>query len=624
LQRWHRSIHAGLLAFSLFLVAGPALAQTQPGPLARRQIAALLEEKAGRTPAQRKLASRLLQASRMQRGLEVARGVRTLRTGVDLDARGHTLVDLRADVTPRLLARIRALGGEVVGSWPAHRSLRARLPLAGCESLAELSEVERLRPAALPVTSAADVSEGVVAHRADRVRELYGVDGTGVKVGVLSDGVGSLGAVQASGDLPTVTVLPGQAGTGTEGTAMLEIVHDIAPGAELFFATAFNGQASFAANILALRDDPWNVDVIVDDVRYFQEAVFQDDDVAQAVDAVVADGALYFSSAGNEGNLASGTSGVWEGDFYDSGMQIEGSPAHDFSAGGGAIGNLVTHDAPYSFFLQWADPQGASDNDYDFFLLDETMSSVVASSTDEQSGTQDPLELIDSTARDDEGNHVVVVLFSGQARHLHVNAFRGRLGIATDGQVAAHNAALGAISMGAVDWRDAGGAGGVFDGSEPVESFSSQGPRRIFFAPNGAPLVSEEVRSKPDLVGADCVDTATPGFNTFCGSSAAAPHGAGIAALLLEIGLGAADIRQALVDSALDIEAPGLDTLSGAGLVDALGAAWVLAPLPDVPSLGRTGLAALALALALLSVSALRAQASSRCRRIPSSRQTVP
>src|SRR6185295_10558971 len=131
-------------------------------------------------------------------------------------------------------------------------------------------------------------------------RAFYGVNGTGIKIGVLSNGVASLATEQAEGELPAVTVLPGQAGTGDEGTAMLEIIYDLAPGAQLFFATANNGQASFAQNILDLRTA--GCDIIVDDVAYFREAVFQDDNVARSVNTVTASGALYFSSAGNEGN----------------------------------------------------------------------------------------------------------------------------------------------------------------------------------------------------------------------------------------------------------------------------------------------------------------------------------
>ncbi|MEJ7769456.1 MAG: hypothetical protein WKF89_16680, partial [Chitinophagaceae bacterium] len=95
---------------------------------------------------------------------------------------------------------------------------------------------------------------------------------------------------------------------------MLQIVHDLAPKAQLFFATAFNGPASFATNILALRDAPNNCDVIIDDVIYSDEPAFYDGIIAQAVNTVTASGAMYFSSAGNFGSLIKNTSGVYEGD----------------------------------------------------------------------------------------------------------------------------------------------------------------------------------------------------------------------------------------------------------------------------------------------------------------------
>jgi subtilisin family serine protease len=323
---------------------------------------------------------------------------------------------------------------------------------------------------------------------------------------------------------------------------------------------------------------------------------------------VAADGVLYFSSAGNEGNLGSGTSGVWEGDFVDSGTTLQGSPAHDF--GGGAIGNVVSWDSPFFFVLQWSDPEGGSANDYDLFLLDSTLSSVVASSTDEQNGNDDPLELIDSRIVNDTGRNLVVVLYAGAPRYLHLNTFRGALGIATDGQIGGHTAAKGAISLAAVDVRSAAGPGGAFAGTESVQSYSSDGPRLVFYQPDGSPLTPSllsgggSLRAKPELAAADCVDTATPGFNTFCGTSAAAPHAAGIAAVLLELararGQGSAEVREVLLGSALDIEAPGFDRDAGHGLADALAAAQaLLLQPPNLPALGGPGLALLACLLAL-------------------------
>jgi len=569
----------------LLVTAGTQSASADPAritPLLRQRIGALQSEKAARTPAQRKISSRLLFASRMRRGLAPAPGVPALRTSVEVAPDGTVLIDLRTEVTPRVLRQIEELGGAVESSYPRYRAVRARVPLDQLEALAGLAEVSQIRPADRAITHKLDATEGDLAHRADQVRGSFGVDGTGVSIGVLSDGVDSLASLQASGDLPpTVTVLPGQKGSGSEGTAMLEIIHDLAPGADLLFATAFRGQASFAGNIEKLRDA--GADIIVDDVGYFAEAVFQDDDVASAVNAVTADGALYFSSAGNEGNLNDGTSGVWEGDFNYTGTAINGHPAHDF--GGGAWTNEITGGTPYVFTLHWSDPKGGSGNDYDLYLVDSDVTTILAASTDRQDGSADPFEIIGSLGSADVGNRLIVVKYSGDDRFLHLNTNRGRLELATKGQTNGHSAARDAFSVAAVDVADAGGPGGVFDGTEPVEWYSSDGPRRVFYEADGTPITpgdfsatGGELRQKPDLAAADCVSTATPGFGTFCGTSAAAPHAAAIAALLLDLdaGITPQTIRNALTTTALDIEAPGPDRDSGAGIVEAFASAAAL------------------------------------------------
>jgi hypothetical protein len=518
----------------------------------------------------------------MRRGLPVAAGIPSLQTGVEIAADGGLLLDVRADVSDALRERIEALGGRIVASVPSHRSLRVRLPIDAVEALASDPAVQAIRPADLAFTRKINTSEGDGAHYASAARAAFGVDGTGVKVGVLSDGVSSLASLIASGDLPpNVTVLPGQAGSGSEGTAMLEIIHDLSPGASLLFATAFTSQASFASNIVALRNA--GADVIVDDVGYFAEAVFQDDDVAAAVDQVVADGALYFSAAGNSGNLDDGTAGVWQGDFVP-GSIFHGHPAHDY--GGGDITNEVTQDSPSAFTLHWSDPLGASANDYDLFLTNKTGTLIVAASTNVQSGSGDPFEIIGS-GPNDKGRQLIIVRTAGQARFLHLNANRGALEHASVGQIGGHPGARGAVAVAAVDAR---GKTAGFTGSEPVETFSSDGPRRVFFAADGSPYTpgnfsatGGELRGKPELTGADCVHTATPGFDPFCGTSAAAPHAAAIAALLIERagGPGSADpaaIVAAMRSTSLDIEAPGVDRDAGSGIAHALAAAGAVSP----------------------------------------------
>ena len=582
-----------------------------------RQIEALLAKKAERTPSQRKVSSRLLDTV-PKPGEQAPTGARREAAETDASApEGLVTVDIRANVTPEVLSRIRALGGIVVNSVPKYRAIRAQLPPGAVEPLARLDAVQTIRPgdkartrgqrSALPpivradvpdtpVTRKDDTSAGDTAHRAGAARRTHSVTGSGIGIGVISNGVRTLADRQASGDVPArVNVLPGQEGRGDEGTAILEIVYDLAPGAELYFATGDGGQAQVAANIEALCDA--GADVILDDVGYFLEASFQDDLIAQGVNAAVGDGCFYFSAAGNDGNLNDGTSGVWEGDYSaGSPLTVEGETAgvrHDF--GGGMEANELTGSGFFRssgpIILQWADPLGASSNDYDLFLINED-GDVVASSTDTQDGTQDPIESISGGGT---SYTLVVVKVTGADRYLRLQAIEGRLQIATAGAAYGHAAAENTVSVAAVDVRTAAGSGKVFNGTESVRTTNSDGPRRIFFQPDGTPITSGDFSEtggkllrKPDLTAASCVSTATPGFSTFCGTSAAAPHAAAIAALMVEAAGGPKHVTQKtllreMTGSALDIEADGFDRDAGAGIVMAPGAVGAAA----IPSAER-------------------------------------
>ena len=534
----------------------------------------------------------------------IAPGIPVLETRVPISPDNIIRADIEAVVSDDLLGYIDSLGGVVVNDFPQYRAIRAFLPISQLEVLADRADVAFIRPARDPLLHKVDTSEGDVAHRADDARTAFSVDGTGVKVGVLSDSVDALADLQASGDLPAVTVLPGQSGNpgSSEGTALLEIVFDLAPGAQLFYATAFGSQASFAANIIALQEA--GCDVIVDDVGYFAEYVFQDDNVAQAVETVTSRGAAYFSSAGNSGNKNDGTSGVWEGDWLQSGADPfgDGTLVHDF---GGNHFNTLTLGSSSVYTLHWSDPGGASTNDYDLFLINSAGTTVTAASQNTQSGTQDPFEIIGAAGSSDTGRHLLVVKASGAAgRFLHVNTNRGRLTISTVGQIGGHPGAVNAFAVAAVDIADAGGAGGEFDGTESIETFSSDGPRRVFYQAGGTPITPGNfsstgvaLRPKPDVTGADGVSTATPGFDPFFGTSASAPHTAAIAALLIEQGVAttSAGIRTIMFSSALDIEASGIDNDSGAGIVDAITALTLadadvrVTPVSDLESAGPEG-----------------------------------
>ena len=572
-----------------------------------RQIQSLLSAKVRRTPAQRKVSSQLLDTRRKPRRKPTAAGIGRLQE-TDREAKDErVMVDIRAEVTPAVLTRIRELGGTVINSVPKYQAIRAQIPLRAVVMLAALDEIRTIRPADeartrgqaathspasrtraadAPVTKKDNTSQGDVAHRANSARRTHKVDGTGIGVGVIANGVRSLADRQATDDLPArITVLPDQEGSGDEGTALLEIVHDLAPGAELYFATGNGGEARMAENIEALCEAGANV--IVDDVGYITEPVFQDGIITQGVNAAVADGCFFFSAGGNDGNLTYRTTGVWEGDYAaGTSLVVDGETVgirHDF--GGGVEANEVRGSGARIIVLQWADPLGASANDYDSFLVNED-GDVIASSTDTQDGTQDPIEVIRSPGGGLSGLSVVVVKASGSDRYLRVHAFDGRLGIQTAGNLYGHAAAENAVVVAMVDVRTAAGSGRVFNGTESVRTSNSDGPRRIFFEPDGTAITAGNFSStggqllqKPDLTAATCVRTATPGFSTFCGTSSAAPHATAIAALMLEAAGGPnqvtlAQLRTGMTTGAavLDIEAAGVDRDSGAGIVMAPGA----------------------------------------------------
>ena len=192
------------------------------------------------------------------------------------------------------------------------------------------------------------------------------------------------------------------------------------------------------------------------------------------------------------------------------------------------IRNEIEEDSFLPIILQWADPWGESANDYDLFLIDAD-NNVLASSTNTQDGTHDdPIEFISgSCAKDRVGTRLVIVKNAAAAdRYLRLNYARGGLSITTVGQTFGHAASQDAIGVVAVP----AGTGGVFNGTESVETFSSDGPRQMFFEANGTPITSGnfsstggKVLQKPDLAAADGVSTSTPGFSQFFGTSAAAP-----------------------------------------------------------------------------------------------------
>jgi len=160
-----------------------------------------------------------------------------------------------------------------------------------------------------------------------------------------------------------------------------------------------------------------------------------------------------------------------------------------------------------------------------------------------------------------------------------VDTNRGQLSINTTGSTFGHNAGIDTISTAATYWNSAKTGTRPFTGAaNPIETFSSDGPRKIFYQPNGTPITPGNflfgtnggtTLQKPDLTAADGVVAKTPGFSPFFGTSAAAPHAAAIAALVFQArpGYSPAQVKTAMTAGSLDNMAAGVDRDGGYGVV---------------------------------------------------------
>jgi len=423
------------------------------------------------------------------------------------------------------------------------------------ETLASQAEVRTIRTVMPPILRTGSVTtEGDAIHRTYDVRTTYAQSGAGVKVGIISDGVDNRTAAQNSGDLPVdLTVLSNTQG-GDEGTAMLEIVHDMVPDADLYFhdwgtnVVAFNNAIDVLVNA--------GCDVICDDVGWRFEPFFEDGIIASHLTSVLASNDIvYVSSAGNAGNTH------YQGDYSDSGYDTHDKFWYiDFNP-----------DSSATIVLQWNDEFEASGNDYDLYLCDYHTGDILLYSEVVQNGDDDPLEFISCYYDGDSVGEAFIVVsnYNGAAatKALELFIYPGNGAyvypdnIDPADSIFGHPAVPGAIAAGAIDASD--------PGNNDIEPFSSQGPVTITYP-------SPVSRPKPDLCGVDGVAvTGAGGFPVpFYGTSAAAPHIAAIAAQMW----GACppktgdEIRTVLCDSAVDLGSTGYDNIYGYGRADALAA----------------------------------------------------
>jgi hypothetical protein len=569
-----------------------------------------------------------------------------------------------------------------------------------------------MRPRAIVAT------QGDYAQRSSAVRASYApLDGTGVIVGVLSDsfdcysvyaqpgsGVPVSGYTgyafngftttgvqdEASGALPlNVNVLaepytniptprgnclnygaPDQRPFSDEGRAMMQIVHAVAPGANLAFFTGDDGEPKFANGIIALATlgaprspgAPATPTVIVDDLGYFDEPFYQDGIIAQAIDSVVGNAAypaVYFSAAGNNANASwesvapsfptLATSGMNAGEMllnFDTSGSVTPAPtslpitiAPLFP--GEFLGITVEWDQPYVTGSRTS-PGASSHIDVcvtgatgNYLIFDNAGASVTctgpnASGVDPVqvliignpanaagSTTQQVLNLVVGLADGTPapGRLIVSVQTDGQTNPAPISTYA-----TNSASLQGHPGAAGAAAVGAAFFFQNPNCAGI---TTLLEPYSALGGAPTLFDTSGNRLATPVVRQKPDFVAPDGVNTTflgfqiasstvngitigsdgllptgnascqnDPAFPNFFGTSAAAPHAAGIAALMLQANhaLTAAGIYQTLRESALPMPGSGAtpNYLSGYGFIQA-DAAFVVPTLtlaPNVISLG--------------------------------------
>lgn len=451
------------------------------------------------------------------------------------------------------------------------------------------------------------IAGGDRAMRADVVRDTMTVPGTstpitgaGVKVGIISNGFdtvapGAADADAAAGYLPSnsdgtsaVTVLSdNDSSSDDEGRAMAELIHQAAPGAQLYFAAQGSSQTDFAGAATALAQAGCNV--IVDDVTWTHSPFYQ---VASgldvAVSAAVAQGISVFTSAGNYGQA------FLEQPFAPQQTTLaDGTAAAAQVFGNGTPCERITVPANTTSHidLQWTAPfqglGGAGAPDALTLEVFDTDGNVLGTGNVQKADGVPTTDLayyfpVLSSAADYQ---IAVCLNDGQ---VSPDAFKfilsagGSIGGTGPGGIIHDPAA----SQGSGDLRgqqlipgvntvgESYFANSAAFGLSPTydEYASDEGPGTLLYDGAGNPLPSPQDAGKIDFDAPDGIPTTVPAFSPFYGTSAAAPNAAAVAALMLQANpsLTPAQVTTFMHQSALD---QGLaPAQQGAGLVQADGA----------------------------------------------------
>ncbi len=419
-------------------------------------------------------------------------------------------------------------GWRVEASIPSH--VQAFIPYGDLADAASLPGVVAVR---FPFRARA---KSITTEGYDEVMTVdwraAGIDGTGVKVGIID--VGFAGWEDVAEELgPAVDEdrFQGSTGGSAHGVAVAEVIHDFAPSAELFVAS-FSTDVEYGQALQAMLDN--DVDVINGSVG-FDNVWHADGSSAPTsyVDQAVANDVIYVAAAGNEN------------DKYRVGALAEASDGVVSIAGMVDVLCSSPSGFPHVSF-RWSEPFGEAKQDLDLVLLNED-GSECGRSESTQAGSDYPFEEVSASGCSAE---VAVRVLDPNAADL--TDLRGYLycfgGLERGGWTDTEDLTLpgdnfDAITVGAYSMQD-----------DAIAEYSSRGP-------------TNDGRTKPDVVAPTAVSTATYGPNGFAGSSASAPHVAGLAALWVQAN-GQADpaaIKEWIMKGARDLGDEGLDNTFGAG-----------------------------------------------------------
>jgi hypothetical protein len=504
---------------------------------------------------------------------------------MDISAAGLQVYIELEEWSQTILEQLQAARVTIELTDPTLKLVQGRIPLDSLEQVARLPFVKFIR---LPDYGYSNQqgsvgTQGDAVIRADLARQALGVTGAGIRVGVISNGISGLSQSIASGDLPPGGSTSqsfradGNINADAEGTAILEIVYDIAPGAQLFFANFDTGLAFIqAVNWLAdaaggpnpRRGTPGGVDIIVEDIVFFNAGPYDgSSSVSQALSEAVSRGVVVFTAVGNQAHSH------YQGLFTDT----DGDILHEFDVSlgqprvdnaGETLNVTLQPGETLVLFLQWNDPWGASSSDYDLCVYDppDLPTSPILCSTTRQNGQNNPAEFlaVRRTASTPGTLGVGIMNVQGQAPPRLLDLFIVG-GVQNEFVVPDHSVpnggdAVGVPSVGAVHWQT----------PTVLESFSSRGP-------------TNDGRVKPEVVAPDGVSvTGAGGFpTTFFGTSAAVPHAGAVAALMLEAnpGLTPTRIQDILEQTAAPLGSPIPNSDAGFGRIDALAAVPAALPL---------------------------------------------